>query len=390
MGNHSIIPPSLASRRRQCNGSAIMELMYPQTTEADDAKKGTASHELAPPMIYANAKGGLGFPLASSIVGATASNGVIWTQDSYDGAKLYADDVGKVMRETGVFTPIVEQTVNCWCIHPESFGTPDCWLFDPVTRTLYIWDYKYGHRVVEVEWNSQLIEYFSGILDVLEQHHGDRASDLTMTVVFTIVQPRAYHRNGTIRRWRVPASDLRGEVNKLSAVEHAALSDNPTTCAGPECLDCSARNNCETLQQATTAVVKFTGVPSPINLTADQLAVELQIVSDAYDILEARLKGLRAQAEGIIQSGNTVRGWACEQGYGRDAWSVPADQLFIMGDLSGINLRKDAPPVTPKQAIALGMDEQTVKSLSYRPRTSVKLVQSSTTLASKIFGKKES
>lgn len=384
MSGHSIIPPSSAARRVQCNASNFMEMMYPETEESDESREGTASHELAATMVDSASRARTNWP--ADAVGQMASNGVVWSQDSYDGAEMYADAVYDVMTATGVFTPKIEQRVDISCIHPESWGTPDCWLLDKKTQTLYIWDYKYGHRPVEVRGNWQLIEYTAGILDGLEV---GGYQDQQITVVMTIVQPRAPHRDGPIRRWVVKASDLRGPINRLTATEAAALGADPDTRTGAECLDCTARLACDTLQEAGGSVMEFIGKPIPVNLDVDALGTELVLLDRAEALLKARKSGLVAQAEGLIQSGENVPGFALEQGYGRQKWSEDSDSIIQMCDLLGVDVRKPAEPKTPKQVLKLGVDESVIKEYSFTPRTDAKLVPSTQTIADAVFSKRK-
>lgn len=360
-----------------------MEMMYPETEESDESREGTASHELAATMADSASRARTNWP--TNAVGQAASNGVVWSQESYDGAEMYADAIHDVMTSTGVFTPKIEQRVDISRIHPESWGTPDNWLFDKKTQTLYIWDYKYGHRSVEVRENWQLIEYTAGILDELEVdgHH-----DQSITVVMTIVQPRAPHRDGPIRNWTVKASDLRGHFNRLALVEAAALGPDPDTCTGAECRDCTARHACDTLQAAGGSVMEFIGKPIPVNLDVDALGTELVLLYKAEELLKARKSGLVAQAEGSIQSGENVLGWAIEQGYGRQKWSEDSDSIIQMCDLLGIDVRKPAEPKTPKQVLKLGVDESVIKEYSFIPRTDAKLVPSTQTIAAAVFSKR--
>lgn len=384
--DHSIIPPSSAARRVQCNASAIMELLHGNTTDTDEAKEGEASHELAALMVSAKARAGTGYPMPDKTIGKVASNGVIWDQASYDGAEMYAEYMAARMQQTATFTPKIEQRIDIPRIHLESWGTPDCSLFDVKGKTLYLPDYKYGHRPVEVFENWQLIEYTIGLLDEITDRD---LADWHIDVVMAIVQPRAPHRDGPIREWRVKASDLRGYANILHSTEHAALGPDPATRTGPECRDCSARHVCDTLMMAGGSVMEFIDKPIPVNLGVDNLSVELILLRKACALIKARLSGLEAQAEGLIQTGTSVPGFALDQGYGRQKWTIPANEILSICDLLGIDVRKPAEAITPKQAIEKGVDESVIKFYSMTPRTSVKLVESSKTLASAVFAKRK-
>jgi hypothetical protein len=360
VSEHSIIPPSSSARRLQCPGSAMLEQMFP-SPDTDASIEGTKAHELAASMVIDAAQGA---------TGRTETTG--YTQEMLAGAKMYADDIQAIMRTTGVFAPHVEERTHSPNIHEECWGTPDCWLWDPAALTLYLYDYKFGHLAVEVEWNTQLIEYAEGIIANLTEL--EPLTDNDITAVFTIVQPRARHRDGPIRRWTVKASALRGIVNRLSAAEHKALGPDPQCHVGPECRNCSARHVCEIFTRCTDQIITWSGTPSTINLDPAALAAEMRLVNEAHALLTARKKGLDAQAEGHIQAGTDVPGWGLEQGYGRTVWARPTEEVLALGQLYGKDLAKPADPITPKQAIKLGIDAAVIKDYSKTPRTAAKLV----------------
>ena len=359
-----------------------MEVLYPEDTESDDSMEGTASHELAAIMVDSASRARTDWP--TNAVGQSASNGVIWTQESYDAAEMFADTVYEVMLATNVFTPQIEKRVEITRIHPLSWGTPDCWLLDIQNMTLYIEDYKYGHRPVEAFMNWQMIEYIAGILDALQ---AKGLSDTDITVVATIVQPRAPHRLGPVRSWTFNGADIRGHVNQLVDVERESLEDDPPTCTGSECRDCTARHACDTLQGASGSVMEFMGQSIPVNLDANALGTELVLLDRAYEILRARKSGLEAQGEAMIQAGDIVPCRALESGYGRRKWNVPATEIFAMCDLLGVDIRKACEPMTPKQSLKLGVDESVIKEYSIIPRTSAKLVPDLNNKAKEVFSK---
>lgn len=385
-GEHSIIPMSAAARWVQCPGSVMMELMHPETEESDNAKEGTASHELAVKLIDLFSRAIQ--PQPGEFVGQAASNGVIWTEESYQGALMYTEDVRNEMQSTGVFggpNLAIEQRVAAPRIHAESWGTPDCVLYDRQKGVLYLWDYKFGHRVVEAVDNWQLAGYAIGKLDEITNGGGDQH----IRVVMTVVQPRAWHRNGTVRRWEVMGSDLRPYANILAGKAADALGDDPQCVSGSECLDCSGRHACPTMQRATMAAVAYLGKPTPEYLDADALALEKRILDHAADLIKARRTGINAQIEAMLRSGQTVPGWALEAGQGRQRWTVPAAEVISLGDMLGINLRKPEEPITPKQAEKAGIDGSVISAYSETPSTALRLVESDKTTAAAVFSKRK-
>ena len=385
MAQHSIIAPSSAAKRVQCRGSAIMELMHPDPAETEEQREGSAAHEVGEKMIRSLVRAGADFP----VVGEVTSQGIEVTEGIHEAAKLYAEECQRIMRESGVFggpNLRIEERVHAPRIHEECWGTPDFVLFDEQRLTLNVVDFKYGHRVVEAFENWQLIEYAVGALDELT--NGNALSVYNeVTVRLGIVQPRAYHRDGPVRWWEVQPSDLRAHVNFLHAVEHEALGSDPPTKVGLECRDCSARHACETLQRASMEAIAYTGKPVSQQLDADALGLEIKLLRDAQAIIKARLDGHEAHAEAVINGGGTVPGWALERGRGRKKWNVPSSQVFQLGDMMGIDLRKEPTPITPNQAISAGLDNTVVGQFSETPSTSPKLVESSKTKAAQVFGK---
>jgi len=380
---HSIIPMSSAARRVQCPASAVLELMHPESEDRQAALDGEASHELLRLMVLSYARGGADWPDRDRVVGEASPNGTPYDSDMHDGALVCARDVAGVMRRTGVFGGerlSVEQPVHAPRIHAESWGTPDIWLYDQRERHLFVWDYKYGHRPVEAIGNRQCVEYVAGVLDTL------RLEDQGLTVTITIVQPRAPHPEGTVRRWEVPATDLRGYINQASDAAHRALSADPDMNTGPECLDCKARHACSMLQRKAGAAMDYAGRSESQSLSPDGLSTELTLLAEAEQAVKARRTGLEAQAEATITAGHRVPGYTLETTYGRLKWMADPQTVATAGDLLGVDIRKPLDVITPKQAMDRGVDSTTIDQWAGKSVTGSKLKRTESSRASRVFG----
>jgi len=335
-----------------------MAQMYPETEETPEAAEGTASHEVGAKLVKAAsiAAGFIDLP-----VGQAASNGVLITDEMYEAAEVYANDVHEVMDKLRNYTPSIEQRVEAPNIHELSWGTDDCHIWDAKTGHLYIWDYKYGHGVVEVFENWQLINYTAGIINKLEL---DGILTRYMKVHMRVVQPRAFHRDGMIREWIVTASDLRGYFNQLEGKAHEALGANPVTRSGKHCKDCTGRHACEAALRGGVQLYEVAAQPMPMELPHNALGVQLGIVDRAIKQLEYVKSGMSEQVRTLVASGVNIPGWGMEPTRGKQTWSKPISEVLAMGKLAKHDLRKKDAVITPKQAIALGVDASVIKAYS--------------------------
>lgn len=372
MGAHSVLPPSGAGAWGACAGWVAMLRLYPESCgDPEAAAEGTAAHWAAARMVR-------GEPVAE---GDVDPDGTVIDEDMLEAAGLYAADVLSTCAALGI-QPIVEAPVSIPSVHPLCWGTPDAWAYDPREGVLYLWDFKYGHRFVEVFQCRQLVCYASGILDLLGI---DGLSDQRVRLDARIVQPRSYHRDGPIRSWRCVASDLRGLVNQLRDAALDAMSDAPTYRPGDQCRDCAGRHACSALQAVALHVVDQASADLPLNLPPGALGRELRYLQQAADLLNARLSGLEQEALRLLRLGEKVPGWMAQQSKGREVWTKPPAEVLALGELFGVSLAKDPPALlTPKQAREL-IDASVINAYSESPRGAMKLVPMTETQVAKVF-----
>jgi len=381
MSEHAKLAPSSAARRVACPGSRALEDQYPEDQESPHAREGHAAHWAASEMLNA-AKSGR--ELIGSLDNNKAPNGEFITDEMWEGAQLYVDNIMGVYHKIPLMArPIlhIEERIDISMIHPECWGTPDCWMY--AGNEIYIWDYKYGFGYVNVYENWQMIEYAAGILHEL-QINGIK--DRQTYITFCIVQPRSYNREGPIRTWRVSASTLRGYFNILEAAEYKAAQDNATCHPNPECNYCLGRHACTALQQTTLGVIDMVGSNTPFELKPNSLGNELRYLKQAAELLDARITGLEEQATAVIRRGERVPFWKLESSKGREHWSVPKEHVITMGALLGFDLKKPVDVITPRQAAKAGLQEEIITTISERATGALKLVADDGSNARKVFG----
>lgn len=365
-GAHAFLAPSSAARWGVCALSARLEAAYPEAEDSPASLEGTAAHWVVQLTLE-------GRPPA---LDQQAPNGVAVTREMLEGADLVVETIRSALGDgwRGLLT--IEQRVQIPRIHPaECWGTPDyrAWLdLSDGRRILFLWDYKFGHGIVEAFENQQLIAYASGLLS---EAAVDGLEEQSTWVMMSVIQPRSFHRDGPVRHWRALASDLRAHVNILHMQAEEALGPNPKARPDPgACKNCRGRHACEALQRAAYQAADKGQQAQAIDLSPLALGRELRELTRAQALLEARVSGLQAQAEATIKRGALVPFWMLESAPGRMKWTKPAAEVLALGQMLGLNLAAPPDVITPTQAKKAGLPESLVEAYAARPPGAAKLV----------------
>ena len=371
MGAHAFLAPSSAGTIVECPAmpSMVASVINPMPEDDTAAREGTAAHWAGAEMLH-------GRIVAE---GQITPDGAILTEEMIEGAEVWVDDV---RRTDGIGEVHIEKTLPGGALHPDNWGTPDTWKYDGPASILHVWDFKFGHDIVEVFENYQLLNYVKLILKKLgiNGHQEQRTR-----VIMTVIQPRAYHREGPISRWSVMASDLRAYWNKLEMAFEDATSGHARAKPNPGCVYCPARHECPTLQRDGYRSADLAQEATPLALPAAAIGLELAWLTDAHARLGARISGLRAQAEAMVFRGERVPGWALQDAPGREEWSKSVAEVLALGKLVGLDIAKPTAAITPAQARKAGVPAPLVAAYSGRPKSSRSLVKSDDSDARKIF-----
>lgn len=384
---HSLLPPSSADMWSKCGGWAVMSQSFPETEETEHQRLGTAAHEVASLLIESYTRGGNA--VYSPNIGDVTSNGVPIDEEMLDCCEMYAEDVREVMVRTGAYAmPYlgIEQRLEMPSISEWSFGTSDCFIFDAKEKTIYVWDYKHGHDPVEVFENRQLINYVVGVI-----HHLKKFTPLledfvpSIRVVFRVVQPRSFHRDGPIREWVTDMARLAPLIHELTLAATENTSGVGEIRSGAHCKYCPARHGCQSALNSSAQLYEVAGQALPLNMSKEAIAVQLSIVTTARKRLASIEDALMQQVETMIRKGERVPGWMAQPVKGRETWAVPIEEVHALGDFSQIDLRKQS-AVTPKQAIKLGIDKDVIKAYTAKTSTGIEIVPEDGNTLRLIFG----
>jgi hypothetical protein len=353
-----------------------MNQAYPQP-DTPESLEGNAAHWVFAEMLA-------GRPV---LEGMQAPNGVFITDEMIEGGELVVDTVRARMPVERFGAPRVEEPVAIPRIHPQCWGTPDIWAFSAAPLVLEVVDYKFGHRFVDEYENDQGVAYIAGLVDVLAAKFGEGAGlfDQRLKVNFTVIQPRCFYKGSPVRTWSVMASDLRAHTNQLANAAGVALAPNPPAVTNSECGDCPGRHACPALQKAAYHDAEFAVKSSPVELPPAAASLELKMLERSLERLLARVEGMRETVAVYIRQGHQTPWHRAEQGYGRQQWTMPVDQVLAMGSLMGVDLSKPGVK-TPKQALKSGVDEAVINAYSITPLGSIKLVPDNPADARRVFG----
>lgn len=386
---HAPLAPSSAPQWGKCSGSVAANRDAPDIPN-ERTEGGTASHWVAEQVLKSLHTGAS--PGTEEYVGQVAPNGVVVDDEMVEGAEFYINDV--LQTYNSIEDPEgeelrIEERVHMPHIHKDNWGTLDARLWIPSRDTLYLWDYKFGHREVEAVLNLQMIDYTAG---VMQNCH---LMNTTTKVVIRVVQPFCFHAPEPIREWRTTVADLQFWFRILREKANQALSDSPTLTSGKHCRDCAAVARCKTARRTSYSVIDYANEPYEINsMDGSDLAAERHILQVGQAIIKARLEAIDDQLHQNIASGDISSGLTIQAGQGRLGWTEPVPVVLALGEQFGADLSKDAVK-TPTQAIKAVPSEmrsafrQMIPSITSRPSTGLKLIPAGDSPSARAFKSKE-
>lgn len=372
MTAHAKYAPSASARNEVCPASARMEAQFPDE-ETQDSRDGVAVHWAGAELLH-------GRPVA---LGQVADNGVVLTAEMIDGAELYANHI---MQRGPVGH--VEETLTEPALHPDNWGTPDHWVYHQGTSTLYLDDLKFGHRYVEVKWNTQLMEYAALILKTLGLLDHPFVDDVI--IVFTLALPRCYHSPSPVQVWRTTWGEIAHRIDQLQAAMFAAdQPDAPCNATDVQaCRDCKARHACDANLQAGAIAVGATGQAIPLHLSPLGKVKLLRVLRDAELRIKSLREGIEQDLVQTIRRKQAVPFFALEGRPGREVFN--GDSTIIeVAKLYGVDVVKEPELITPKQAIKAGVPADVVRLFSKTNSGALELVEYDGSDVADIFNHKE-
>lgn len=372
------LPASSAAQRKACPGSWRLENQFPGS-DSEAAKIGSAAHEVVAKLLTTG-------ELAN--VDDTSTDGEFITQEMIEGALM----VQEYVTDKKIFPCYVEDAVTAPIIHPLSVGVIDVWGWKKQDgqEIIDIVDYKFGHGFVDVFENSQLITYAAGVVNSRAEWKEHGVPEFKADAIFnlTIIQPRCYSAD-PIRTWSVSLKELQQlYFPELKASEEAATKPDAVCIPSPACEYCAARHACVALQNSSLRAIDsvYTNNKTAL-LDGVGLSNELRLLQRAKKLIEARLDGIETEALMKLQSGTAIPHYTVEYSRPREQWNVDVSNVEALGELYGLKLLKDPQPITPPQAVKLGLPQEVKDAFSKRARGEPKLAYVNEKQIRKLFSK---
>lgn len=359
----------------KCHGSYKAQQLHPGPPgELSQSKlEGRACHEVAQ-KLFRNEPFG-------DIVGSLSQDDIVITQELFEAAREYYNDVWGYCNKHGIpRTELhVEETLSLSHWIEDWFAIPDCWFYIEEQKHLVLYDAKFGHSLVEVFEHWPMLIYAAGLLQKIPFE----------TLELRIVQPRGFHSEGTVRKWLLGTDELADYQQQIRHALVAVRSDSPICTPGPQCKNCTARAHCDALQRTGYENIDYVMQLQTHTLSGHSLGVELKLLQRAQEMIKMRLSGLEEQALHEIKQGQHVTFYSAKPTYGRKRFrkDIPIEQLIMLGDLSGVDIRKPVEVDTPAQCIKKGIDAAVIEQYAETPLTGVKLEVTDEKSIKNIFAK---
>lgn len=305
---HSGIGASSASRWMACPGSVKLAETAPPRPPSAYAVEGTVAHEVGE-LCLKSGKSPLKY--VGNVVTKDGISVEI-TEEMVEAVKVYIDTVLMDYKEMMPAEMLIENGFDLSEVFPGMFGTNDAIIYQHFGK-LRVYDYKHGAGVaVEVEENKQLMYYALGALLL-----GDY-DDIELVVV----QPRAMHKDGPVRRWSTTGKRIYQFAEELKVAAAKTQEKNAPLNPGDHCRWCPALPFCPAVRGKLeeTAIAEFSqplAMPTPDLMTPAQIQKALNFAG----AIDEWVRSVQAFAQEQAQRGMMIPGYKLVKKRANRAWT---------------------------------------------------------------------
>jgi hypothetical protein len=372
---HSSLGASSAHRWIPCPGSVELCKSAPPQVDSEFAREGTAAHELGEKCL--SKKEHMVGSQPEEYLGQTIQ-GFLVDQEMVDAVKLYVDTVRADHKTLGGALE-VEKRISLESIHRGMFGTTDARVYAR-WNSLIVYDYKHGKGVaVDVVDNPQMLYYALG--SYIELCNAMEFTEIELV----IVQPRADHQDGPVRRWTVPVTFLTAFADRLREAALATMKPDAPLVPGKQCRWCPAQPICPAAAKHVmdVAVADFSGPITEKTLLAPEALTpeQLRKVLDNAGYIDSWIKAVEQYAEDCAKRGLVIQGYKLVKKRSTRKWLNEEEVVKTLKPKLGDQLFTAPELISPAQAEKLigkkDGGKMMIETLSETPDTGVVLAPES-------------
>jgi len=320
---HRRFSPSQAERIMACPGSTVYLETVPARAPSPYAIEGTKAHEILDAALRNNER---------RAVVAHREHSIHLAEDFDD------DFIYSVQSALNYIYSIIDELPDAQ-LHYEEFVNPplpsapgegggycDVWIYIPSVRVLYVIDYKHGAGVAkDAKDNPQPLQYACGVLYADEPIIDPATVD---KVVIVIIQPRAWHKDGTTREAELTPYEVYEYLEVLDNAVAAALKPNaPLVPGDDQCRFCDARTICpareamgfsKAVNETFKSVYDIRQIDIPNVRTMD--IDRLSYIAKWAPFLRHFLADVERHIEELLAQGFAVPDWKLVEADARRSW----------------------------------------------------------------------
>lgn len=357
---HSELGASSAHRWMACPASVRMSRIASQLEKKHgkearssyNANEGTCAHDVCEQLLTEKAT-------VNDLRGKAVQvhkDTIIIDDEMLESAGIY---VATIKGMCGQRALDVEQRFSLDWLYRGMFGTCDCTCLDVESKTLWIFDFKYGKgKAVFADNNPQLLYYALGVLGPINPG--------IEKVIMTIVQPR--NSQVGIDTWECSAEYLYDwAFNTLLPAAKRTEDEESAFCPGEEqCRWCKAVPVCPALynkslemiqdffpnvsvkedDSQTPALIKEVVLPPAKELTPDQI----QKILDVASVLTSYFDAVKEDAFERMKHGVEVPGYKLVRGRSSRTWENEKEAAELLSEALGSERIYEKKLISPAKA----------------------------------------
>lgn len=309
--------PSSSKRWINCPGSIRLSAGIPDTSSVF-AAEGTAAHETAEQILRGTLR-------EENLIGhkvEVEGQEFIIDEEMAEAIMLYVTVCREYMERAKEFA--IEERLDMTHVADGMTGTSDFNCYVESEALGVVADLKAGRGVAVEPDDPQLLIYAMGLAKKLH-NRGVRVLETC------VVQPRCYHPDGPVRRFRISVADLLDMEADIADAAKRTEAENAPLNPGSWCKFCKAAAICPAMLEAVNEAAKIEfGEPAPVTAMTPK---ELSKVLAKVDLVEDWCRRVREYAFAEAQRGRVAPGWKLVQKRALRKWTDEDNAARLLSNL---------------------------------------------------------